>query len=154
MSVRFRNSLQAAAIVLPLVAVTGQMPAAMAASAPTTHSITAPADTPAPPVVNPPVTAPAAPAAAENSVDPQSKNKDTSGNTISALNLKEDLAEICAAEPVKLPFTIFGTNDLNALLDKLKLTLVLGAACGAVDELGKTITQLTAADGPLGFLIR
>jgi hypothetical protein len=156
MSVRIRKSLQGLALALPLAVVTGQLPAMAAPAAPVNQSRTADA----PPVSNPPApaTAPAAtstPAVAgAPKVEPASvpnlpgQSTGTTEPGVSALDIKEDVAEICAGAPI-LPIKIGGATTLKELLQELNLFDVLTKACVAEGELAASIEKFTGPGGAL-----
>lgn|GEM_PF-4162977 len=156
MSVRIRKSLQVVAIAVPLAFVTGQMPALAATPAPAAGQIVAPADAPpvnppaapqtnAAPVANAPQTNPAPVANA-----PQVQNLGGTPNSptlgVPALDLKEDIAEICAGDPV-LPFKIGNATTLKDLLVKLHLMDALTQVCAVEAQIAATIQKLTGPGG-------
>ena len=151
MSVRIRKSWQALIIALPLAFVGGQMPA-MAASADAP-----PAAPPAPAAQATPGTPDNGQPAASSSakpVDPQAQVVQGSGTPnsptlgVPALDLKEDIAEVCAGAPI-LPFQIGSASNLKDLLVKLHLMDALTEVCAVEDTLGKLIEKQT---GPNGLL--
>lgn len=183
MSVNIRKALQGLALALPLVVVTGQMPAMAAPAAAVTpltscsnHVVTtaeidsclkqavAMYRTPtsktlradAPPLPTAPdagnVPAPTAPNAG---AAPQAESQNPAGATkqakpdIDALDLKEDIAQICFGNAVKLPFKIGDATTLRELLIELKLTDVLTEVCGLEALLAAELEKLLGPDGLL-----
>jgi hypothetical protein len=189
MSVKFRKSLQALTIALPLAFVGGQLPAAAASSdisppapsAPAAPSAQAAPSNQADPSARAASTAPASPAAPEapaapaaaapsaqaaptaqeapapapdtKPVDPQSQIVHSGSPEhpelgIPALDLKEDIREACAGDPI-LPFRIGTATTLGELLVKLHLMDTLSQVCAVVSTVGMAIEKLT---GPGGLL--
>jgi hypothetical protein len=155
MSVKFRKSLQALTVVLPLAFVGGQMPAMAATISPIAHQVVTSDVPPAPPAP----TAPTQPAPAENSastpqaVDPQSQVTQTGsannpGMTIPAMDLKEDIAQVCAGAPI-LPFKIGSAATLKDLLVKLHLMDGLSEVCATTNTIGAGIEKMTGPGGSL-----
>jgi len=158
MSVEFRKSLPALTVMLPLAFVGGQMPA-MAATTPTAHSAVTSDAPPAPTAPNQP--APAAPTAAATpagssapqAVDPQSPvnpsgSADNPGTTIPALDLKEDIAQVCAGTPV-LPFRIGTVTNLKDLLVKLHLMDAVSEVCATTNTITAGFEKMTGPGGSL-----
>jgi hypothetical protein len=168
MSVKFRKSLQALTITLPLAFVGGQMPAMAtstdappaAPTAPAAPSAAAAPTTQADPTAQAPGGEAApnaqggpAPAPDNKSVDPQSQIVHSGSPEhpelgIPALDLKEDIREACAGDPI-LPFRIGTATTLRELLVKLHLMDDVTEVCAVVSTVGLAIEKLT---GPGGLL--
>jgi predicted lipid-binding transport protein (Tim44 family) len=168
MSVKFRKLLQALTIVLPLAFVGGQMPATAAStdapptapSAPAAPSAAAAPATPANPAApapsaqaTPTVQEAPAPAPDTKPVDPQSQIVHSGSPEhpelgIPALDLKEDIREACAGDPI-LPFRIGTATTLRELLVKLHVMDTLTQVCAVENTVGQAIEKLTGPDGLL-----